>query len=90
MKNKIVDDIEHLIDKNQSSVLAFAYNNKNRYLTDFIEMLSFFENYNSLLYKKIISKLNGPNLNDIQVYLQNISELVIIYYMMNCKIYCDK
>lgn len=28
MKNKIVDDIEHLIDKNQSSVLAFAYNNK--------------------------------------------------------------
>ena len=54
MKNKIVDDIEHLIDKNQSSVLAFAYNNKNRYLTDFIEMLSFFENYNSLLYKKLL------------------------------------
>ncbi len=82
MKNKIVDDIEHLIDKNQSSVLAFAYNNKNTYLTDFIEMLSFFENYNSLLYKKIISKLNGPNLDDIQVYLQNISELVIIYYIL--------
>ena len=48
MKNKIVDDIEHLIDNNKSSILAFAYNNKNRYLTNFIEMLSFLENYNSL------------------------------------------
>lgn len=82
MKNKIVDDIESLIDNNRSSVLAFAYNNKNRYFNDFIEMLSFFDNYDSLLYKKIISKLNGPNLNDIQVYLQNISELVIIYYIL--------
>lgn len=82
MKNKIVDDIEHLIDNNRSSVLAFAYNNKNRYLSDFIKMLSFFDNYDSLLYKKIISKLNGPNLDDIQVYLQNISELVIIYYIL--------
>jgi hypothetical protein len=82
MKNKIVDDVERLIDNNRSSVLAFAYKNKNRYLTDFIEMLSYFEKYDSLLYKKIISKLNGPNLDDIQVYLQNISELVIIYYIL--------
>ena len=57
MKNKIVDDVERLIDNNRSSVLAFAYKNKNRYLTDFIEMLSYFEKYDSLLYKKIISKL---------------------------------
>ena len=54
MKNKIVDDIESLIDNNRSSVLAFAYNNKNRYLNDFIEMLSFFDNYDSLLYKKLL------------------------------------
>ena len=75
MKNMIEADVERLIDNNRSSVLAFAYNNKNRYLNDFIEMLSFFDNYDSLLYKKIISKLNGPNLNDIQVYLQNIGSV---------------
>ena len=41
MKNIIEDDVERLIDNNRSSVLAFAYNNKDRYLSDFIEMLSF-------------------------------------------------
>ena len=54
MKNIIEDDVERLIDNNRSSVLAFAYNNKDRYLSDFIEMLSFFDNYDSLLYKKLL------------------------------------
>ncbi|MER2172291.1 MAG: hypothetical protein ABS938_16865 [Psychrobacillus psychrodurans] len=79
-----MDSIENLIiNASDRHPLKQAYLNNHRYYSDFIEVMSVFEeNLTKKDYKSLLKKLQFDKEYDRQRYLQIVSELNVLYYVL--------